>query len=445
MNDFLIYTLQTISIQFVFLLVYQVFLKEETFFKWNRIYLIGSLLISFIIPLMQFSVEANESQIIQLNEIILSDNLKSGLTTISETSFFQSFWLQVLYFIGGAISFVFLVYKLAKIYKLIATSEKEDFNGTKVYKLPNSNQAFSFLNYIFIGDLNKDFELILKHELIHKKSAHSIDLLIVELFKIPFWFNPLLYIFQNKLAEIHEFEADATSVVYNKKEYYQTIINQVFQIDNIAFTNNFFNQSLIKKRIVMLQKSKSKRISMLKYATVIPVMLVSVMLFSTKAIAQEKTTKVNEVEEIPFAAIEKIPVFVGCENVSEEEARSCFNDKMTNHINEHFTYPEEAAKNNIQGKVMIAFSIDKNGMVSEIITKGPKNGALLETEAKRIMSLLPKFKPGMQKGKPVKVKYAIPLMFKLKGDKENLNGELLPPPPPSPTKKAPAPSKVSKG
>jgi TonB family protein len=441
MNDFLIYTLQTISIQFVFLLVYQVFLKEETFFKWNRIYLIGGLLVSFVIPLVQFSVEANESQIIQLNEIILSDNIKSGLTTISETSFIQSFWLQVLYFIGGAISFFFLVYKLTKIYKLITTSEKVDFNGTKVYKLPNSNQAFSFLNYIFIGDLNKDFELILKHELIHKKSAHSIDLLIVELLKIPFWFNPLLYVFQNKLAEIHEFEADATSVVYNKKEYYQTIINQVFQIDNIAFTNNFFNQSLIKKRIVMLQKSKSKKISMLKYATVIPVMLVSVMLFSTKAIAQEKTTKVNEVEEMPFATIDQIPLFKECEEASREENINCFNAQMTNHIKNNFTYPVDAAKNNIQGKVMIAFSIDKEGTVSEIKTKGPKNGALLEAEAKRIISLLPMFKPGKQKGKPVKVKYAIPLMFKLDAEKKNESGDLLPPPPP---KKVPAPPKPPK-
>ncbi len=426
MNDFLIYIMQTICIQLVFLLVYQVFLKEETFFKWNRVYLIGSLLVSFIIPLLQFSVETNESQIIQLNEIILSDNLKSGLTTISETSFFQSFWLQILYFVGGIISLFFLIFKLTKIYKLIVNSEKEEFNGTVIYKLQDSNQAFSFLNYIFIGDKNKDFEVILKHELIHKKSAHSIDLLLIELFKIPFWINPLLYVFQNKLAEIHEFEADATSVVHNKKEYYQTIINQVFQIDNIAFTNNFFNQSLIKKRIVMLQKSKSRKISMLKYATVIPVMLVSVMLFSTKAIAQEKKVENSEVEEMPFATIEQIPVFKGCENTSKEEAKKCFNEKMYEHINENFTYPEEAAKNDIQGKVMIVFLIDKTGMVSEIETKGPKNGALLEAEAKRIIALLPQFKPGMQKGKAVKVKYAMPLMFKLQVDKNNESGDLLP-------------------
>jgi bla regulator protein BlaR1 len=443
MNDFLIYSLQTISIQLVFLLVYQVLLKGETFFKWNRIYLIGSVLFSFLIPLFKFTIQTEESQFVQLNEIILSNNLESGINAVSQSAFLQESWFVVLYLIGIAISVFLLILKFLKIFKFIKISHKENFKGTIIYKLQNSNQAFTFLNYIFIGDKNQDFELILKHELIHKNQVHSLDLLAIELFKIPFWFNPLLYVFQNKLAEIHEFEADATSVNYDKKKYYETIINQVFQVENIAFTNNFFNQSLIKKRIVMLQKSKSKKVGMLKYATVIPILLVSIALFSTKGIAQEKKVKNanTEIEEMPFAAIEKIPVFVGCENATQDDARSCFNDKIALHIQEHFAYPEEAAKKNIQGKVSIQFTIDKEGNVVDVLTRGPKNGALLEVEAKRIISLLPKFAPGLQKGKAVKVKYGLPLMFKLNGEKENVKGELLPPPPPPPARTVPVPPK----
>jgi TonB family protein len=443
MNDFLIYALQTISIQVVFLLVYQTILKEETFFNYNRIYLIGSIIASLVIPLLQFTIVSNETQVVQLNEIILSNNWETVLNTNSPSMFLQTSWIKVLYVLGVVISFSLLLFKLGKIVSLLKAANKENYKGTVVYKLQNSNQAFSFLNYIFIGDKNQDFEVILKHELIHKKKLHSLDLLCIELFKVVFWFNPLLYVFQNKLAEVHEFEADATSVIHDKKKYYETIINQVFQVENIAFTNNFFNQSLIKKRIVMLQKSKSKKTGMLKYATVIPVLLVSFALFSTKAIAQEKKVEVSktETEEMAFVAIDQIPIFEGCEDVSKEENLKCFNTKMADHIKANFTYPVEAAANNIQGRVSIQFTIDNDGKVVDILTRGPQNGVLLEAEAKRIILLLPPFTPGKHKGKSVKVKYGLPLNFKLI-DEVKTSGDNLVPPPPS--KNIPAPPKPNK-
>ena len=445
MNDFLIYALQTISIQVVFLLVYQTILKEETFFNCNRIYLIGSIIASLIIPLLQFTIVSNETQVLELNEIILSNNWKTTVEISSLNAFLQASWIKILYVLGVVISFSLLLFKLIKISSLIKTEKRENYKETIIYKLQNTNQAFSFLNYIFIGDKNQDFELILKHELIHKTKLHSLDLLFVELFKVVFWFNPLLYVFQNKLAEVHEFEADATSVIHNKKEYYQTIVNQVFQIDNIAFTNNFFNQSLIKKRIVMLQKSKSKKIGMVKYALVIPVLLISFALFSTKAIAQEKKVEISktetETQEVPFVAIDKIPMFAGCEDVSKEANLKCFNEQIANHIKANFNYPEEAAKNNIQGRVSIQFTIDKDGKVMDVLTRGPQNGALLEAEAKRIISLLPPFTPGKHKGKAVKVKYGLPLNFQLKDDVKTSNDNLVPPPP---SKNVPAPPKPTK-
>lgn len=177
---------------------------------------------------------------------------------------------------------------------------------------------------------------------------------------------------------------------------------------------------------------------MLKYATAIPLLLVSFMLFSTKTIAQEKTTKVNGVEEMPFNVIDQIPVFTGCENVAKEASIKCFNEMIRQHIVEHFTYPKDAAKNNIEGRVSVQFTINKDGNVVDIKTRGPKGGQLLEDEGRRIVSLLPKFQPGIHKGKAVSVKYGLPITFKLISDKENASGDLLPPPPP---KNVPAPPK----
>lgn len=118
-------------------------------------------------------------------------------------------------------------------------------------------------------------------------------------------------------------------------------------------------------------------------------------------------------EEVPFAVIEQIPVFPGCEGVAKNKQLDCFNEQMAKHIKKYFTYPEKAAEDNIQGRVSVQFVIDKSGNVTDVMMKGPKGGELLEKEAQRIISKLPKFKPGQQRGKPVKVKYGLPITFKL--------------------------------
>ncbi|MDK2771513.1 MAG: energy transducer TonB [Flavobacterium sp.] len=117
--------------------------------------------------------------------------------------------------------------------------------------------------------------------------------------------------------------------------------------------------------------------------------------------------------EVPFAVIEDIPLFPGCENVPKAKRMECFNEQMNKHIKKYFTYPESAAEEGIQGRVAVQFVIDKQGNVTDIQMRGPKGGADLEKEAKRIIEKLPKFTPGKQRGKPVKVKYGLPITFKL--------------------------------
>lgn len=122
--------------------------------------------------------------------------------------------------------------------------------------------------------------------------------------------------------------------------------------------------------------------------------------------------EVEEDVEVPFAVIENIPIFPGCEGLSEAEAKACFQRKMTAHINANFTYPQEALDLGIQGRVFVLFIIDENGHVVGVKTRGPDKK--LEQEAERIISLLPRMQAGKQRGKPVKVSYAIPILFKYK-------------------------------
>ena len=118
-------------------------------------------------------------------------------------------------------------------------------------------------------------------------------------------------------------------------------------------------------------------------------------------------------EEVPFTVIEDVPVFPGCEKVEKSKRLECFMEQMAKHIKKNQQYPERAAEDNIQGRVSVLFVIDKDGGITNVQVRGPKGGELLEKEAKRVIEKLPKFKPGMQRGKPVKVKYSQPIVFKL--------------------------------
>ncbi len=124
---------------------------------------------------------------------------------------------------------------------------------------------------------------------------------------------------------------------------------------------------------------------------------------------------VEEVEEditVPFAVIEHVPVFPGCEGLSSEaERKACFNQKMQEHVQKQFKYPATALELGISGKVFVLFSINSDGYVTNIKTRGPDK--LLEEESVRIITALPKMKPGIQRGIPVKVGYSIPISFRL--------------------------------
>ena len=129
---------------------------------------------------------------------------------------------------------------------------------------------------------------------------------------------------------------------------------------------------------------------------------------------EEETEEVSEVEEVeedievPFAVIEDVPIFPGCENASDKKA--CFNEQMQKHIRKNFRYPEIAQEMGIQGRVAVMFTIQKDGSIGNIRLRGPDKN--LEAEARRIIEKLPKMTPGRQRGRPVRVPFSIPITFK---------------------------------
>jgi bla regulator protein BlaR1 len=304
------YILQTVAFQVFFLIIYDLFLKKETFFNWNRVYLIGTAFLSFTLPFLKFeSIKAivPEPMVVRLPEVIIGE---VSPALMDEASMIQSqqiseqamsFSWDHIWMLGMLLAAIVLAYKLIKIRKLLHKNPKRWKGNVLMVHLLNSHSAFSFFNTIFLGDaIEADKkEHIVQHEMVHIQEKHSLDLLGFEILRIVFWFNPLIYMYQNRLAILHEFIADAQAIKHKgKSEYYQSLLSQVFETRHISFINPFFNQSSIKKRIIMLSKSKSKQIHLIKYALLIP--MVMGMLMYTSSYASEIK------DPFPFLQQEKV-------------------------------------------------------------------------------------------------------------------------------------------
>jgi bla regulator protein BlaR1 len=308
------YILQILAFQLLFLVVYDLFLKNETFFKWNRLYLIVTPLLSLILPLIKIDLirqNIPEQFMMQLPATLIGISQTSPLVTSEALDVITIYAVnslsyveigQIIWGLGALVSFGVFCFKLYKISKLKRLGIRTTVNGLRVYNLPNSDTAFSFFKNIFLGEQLSEAQktTILLHEKIHIDQRHSLDLMFFEVLRILFWFNPLVYIYQNKMVLLQEFTADAEVAALNgKRAYYEGLLSQVFKTESISFINTFFNHSLIRKRVTMLQKSKSKKIFQLKYLLLVPV--VAAMLVYTSCSDQ---APVKEVETIVISETE---------------------------------------------------------------------------------------------------------------------------------------------
>ena len=280
------YIIQVILFQLAFFVIYEVLLEKETFFKLNRAYLIATPILSFLIPfikigsLQQSAPARVMQQFSDQTMILMPEIMIGGTSNVASTNPVQADpslnWLSWLYLAGLVISLSIFIFKLIKLQKIARKSKILHARYYELREVPNSDTAFTYFNKLYIGDQisEKDRQHIITHELVHLHDHHGFDLMVFELLKILFWFNPLIYIFQSRLATLHEYIADSTTVQKSgKKQYFEQLLNNAFGTENFSFTNQFFSHSLIKKRIIMLQKNQSSNISKFKFLLIIPMLM----------------------------------------------------------------------------------------------------------------------------------------------------------------------------
>lgn len=434
---------------------YVLMLKRETFFQLNRIYLVAAALLSFFIPVIQSDWVKNLfiTQKVQYT-IYGSPIMIYQFKAIPET--------QIT--IGQVLVFIYLtgvVFFTARfVWQLIALKRLMD--------KPQLMEPYSFFRKIKVQDNLTNRDVITAHELVHAGQWHSADIILMEIVTIVSWFNPVVFLYKLAIKHIHEFIADrqALECGTDKADYAVLLLSQTFNTPANQLINSFFNHSLLKQRIMMLQKNKSQRIALIKYGLSAPLFILMLIL-SSATISNSKTFKlinkqarrvlsapaiktgfttatdkqtpnadykmvianpsqkrsvIKEISDLTpgdtikdkhiFTSVEQVPVFPG--------GMQAFGDFLAKNIK----YPEFMRKNALEGKVIISFIVEKDGSLTDIkVVRAIGNGA--DEEAVRVMNLSPKWRPGIQNGQPVRVSYAVPISFALSGEHVSYAGNLI--------------------
>lgn len=294
METLFIYFIKSSALITLFFLVYHFLLHKETFFNTNRWFLLIGLAVSVVLPLFFIKkIVYIEPTPINWDELIQIP--QNSATTVSQTIestpinwFLLGFWMY------GIVALLLLLKVIYNSFSLYKTLHKRQIHRKERFLLVDVEEdiaPFSFFNFIvFNSKLYTETELqsILSHEKIHSAQKHSIDVLFTKLFSIVFWFNPFMQLYKKAIVQNLEYIADHKAIEVNDKKSYQLTLLKVVSHQNCLPITNHFYQSLIKKRIVMLNKNQSHKRNSWKYTVVIPALIAFVFLFQIKTVAQER-------------------------------------------------------------------------------------------------------------------------------------------------------------
>ena len=394
-------------------------LEKETFHRLNRILILGCLIMSFAIPLVHFTGGTNPTvdmvrQAVQLPEVLINGDAKE-----------QSVWswadiMTCIYIIGVVAIFLMTVVLTVRLTRQLRQCEHiTDNRGNTIVLTDCATSPFCLFHYIVMSrdDYANNRNYILTHEQEHIRLGHCIDLVILQVATIIQWFNPFVWLIGKNLKAIHEFEVD--EAVLNKgidaTQYQKFLVIKAVGNRLQPFANNLNKESL-KRRIIMMNQKKSNRWMMLKALFIIPVATLAVSVFAsntgvstvtgeavrtanalptTNMQTQQSATKAYEVVEV-------MPKFKGGESA------------MMEFLMMNMKYPQAAVKAKQQGRAIVGFVVRKDGTVSDVHITKSAGYAVLDEEAMRVVKAMPAWEPGKQKGKPVNVKYNVPITFRLK-------------------------------
>ncbi|HZY25233.1 MAG TPA: M56 family metallopeptidase, partial [Bacteroidales bacterium] len=368
MNSMMSYLAESTICLVVMYSVYWLLLRRDTFFQRNRCYLLAMVLFSLLFPFFSLPVppsgSATSSFVVVLNPILITSSQVKQ--TISE----HIKWIEIAGVIYLTIAFVLFLrfaFRLIQLYLIIRRFGIRESNYQKVVFTDRGYSPFSFFNLVFINDKAippNSLETILEHEKIHIKQFHTMDLVLLELAAIVQWFNPVIWLAGREMKILHEYLADegVLQTGISSAKYQQMILEETIGVPVNGLTHNF-NISILKKRILMMTKSKTGKWSKSKLVFVLPALLILWFISSTtsfSSVLKEKrggnqpdtTIKLKQVQEYPYdttpVMIDNRLVYKRCdvppEYIGGDDARIKF-------LQDNIKYPQDVMKAGVQGKV----------------------------------------------------------------------------------------------
>lgn len=428
----MIYLIQANIGLILFYTFYKLMYARDTFFTSRRSILLVALLAPFIIPFVDIRewLESRDTMAM-LSDFYYSAILPEiviGMPETGEAPLVAPRWLTYIYMTGAITLSMRLLVQAGSIANMIWKSPWETIENVRVKRLENPTGPFSFFNWIFInketlkeGEINE----VLIHEQTHARQVHSIDVMLAELISIVCWINPFAWLLKREIRQNLEYLADRKVVEsgIEAKSYQYHLLGLACKPQQVLINN--FNISHLKKRIVMMNKKKTSGAGHIKYALfAIPafVLLIAGNISCSSEAEQKADVKETDVKETTatakfdtdgvasvkvldakdavFEVVEHMPEFPGGMN------------KLISFINSNVKYPASAQEKGTQGRVVVQFIVEKDGSATSpkiVKSVDPE----LDAEALRIVGQMPKWKPGTQRGEAVRVKFTLPVVFRL--------------------------------
>ncbi len=430
-----------VNVAFVlFYAFYRLFFYKDTFFKLRRAILLAFFGLALFYPLLNIQDWVRQQEPIA-DVIYMYSAMLPEATAKADAAASVDWYGWLLGSLGfiywGIVAFLcgrFLV-QLSSILWLAHTSERVVIHKTPVYALRKAAGPFSFFRMVFLhpeSHSDKETDEILTHECTHVSQWHSIDVILSEMMCMACWFNPFVWLLKREVRHNLEYLADNTVIQsgYDSKSYQYHLLGLAHH-QSVTTLYNSFNVLHLKNRIMMMNKKRSPGIVRAKYLIFIPLVGILMLLSNIEAVARltvrlanEATvsnamvtatgvsSKSREMDEQVFTVVEKMPSFPGGDA------------ELLKYIATNIKYPKESQDNGEQGRVICSFIVGRDGSVNNPeVLRGVT--PLLNEEAVRVINTMPRWNPGMQRGKAVAVKYTVPITFRLKSPVEETKEETL--------------------
>ena len=436
MFAFIVYELKVAAILAAFYLCFKLLLSKEKLHRVNRMVLIASSVLSFILPLCIITVHKTIPMPEMVENGLISAGNEQAPVTASEVAdgFPWEAAIIALYLLGVAAVLVSIAAGVSRVMKAIRNGKKMQMYGCEVVVCEKDVPPFSWMHWIVMS--RTDFESgnrhILEHEKAHVRLGHSKDVLLVDILSAFQWFNPAIWLLKGDLRAVHEYEADdaVLSQGVNIKEYQYSLIRKAAATSGYSITNNF-NHSMLKSRIGMMSKPKASVTKGLKTIYLLPLLGCALVLnsktifdYDSDAASMEtvmETGEINEVNVIAYGELKErmVPLttdevsvdFTKLDKVPEFEGGDA--NTFSFWVNRRLRYPESAKAAGVTGRVVVRFKVNSDGRVSDVSVLHGVCDALDE-EAVRVVGSSPDWTPGEIDGKLVATTFTFPVIFALR-------------------------------